>query len=123
MHKWSFHAVVLACLLVGSIPFSAAAADTAFPKIDSQAFCAELVGKMLNPAEKLVEGMRCMNQEVQAENQTRPFWKFLDEKHRKLCLHFFTEPRFTSYDSLQGCMFGIIGMKCMNGELTCKSKE
>lgn len=113
--------VIMLSAILNSSPTNAG--SVALPQIDSEEYCKELVGKMLNPVEKGIEYIRCINWEARSEREAKPFWNSLTDDQQKHCLKYFTAPKFTSYVDLQGCMSSAIGYACMRGKMKCQAAK
>jgi len=82
--------------------FSAWADDgTAYPELDTEAYCTALVSKMLNPDEKRLEHEKCLAEEAKLRETTRPLWHLVPAKTQKMIVAtYFTEPRFQTYQTV-----------------------
>lgn len=100
---------------------AAAKDDVPFPELNTEAYCKDLVSKMLDKNEQRVEMEKCLADEAALKRKLKPLWHLaLPQSRQYLIAQHYKEGRHQTYITTAHYTAQGVGLACMNGRLDCR---
>ncbi|HTV72000.1 MAG TPA: hypothetical protein VMF90_26000 [Rhizobiaceae bacterium] len=117
----TFCFVFAALALPGIAP---ARAEVAFPPINIEVHCDQLVSQVVDPNQKNADYEACFEEEQALRERLRPFWALVPDEMAKQCISaLFYKNRLPNFVNLNKCMSAFIGQACIDNRLSCVLNE
>lgn len=95
--------------------------DVPFPELNTEAYCRELVSKMLDKAEQQVEKDKCLTDEAALKRKLKPLWHLaLPQSQQNLIAQHYKYQQHQTYITTAHYAEQGVGMACMDGRMDCR---
>jgi hypothetical protein len=85
-----------------------------------EGFCTKMASKPVKLMDRLATYAQCTAWENESKDQLEKHWSWVSDDDLKHCLRYKgTMYEMESYVSLNGCLSGLVGLRCFSGELDC----
>ncbi len=113
--QWTTLLAAAGVLMLSSFPAAHSAEIPVF-----EGYCTEMASKPVKLMDQLATYAQCGAWEDEAKAELQKHWSWVRDEDLKHCLrNKGTMYESKSYLSLNGCLSGLVGLRCFSGELDC----
>ncbi len=111
---------LVVCLVLLLTQSAQADGQVPFPELNTEAYCTDLVSKMLDKAEQKIELNKCLVDEAALKLKVETFWRFANPASQRYVIqNHFKDERNQTYMTLASYTERGVGIACLEGRVDC----